>query len=259
MAIRPAELQLSTSAKLLVRERDNRTSVRRKTIALKSHFMELEKQFLWTFRSLGDRPSLLVIPNRCISRRTLTLYACLRLIDGRERELQRGGSSSDNDSVDSEAPTLMTSAPPPPILTLFSTIQEPLPLLHGADNSLCGRIERQTTKLFFVDHRARTKGFTITLRTSLIQNTTSGGGAGAAAVVAATTPSASQQSTSMAPPGVDDPDSLAAHSFIFVVKYQDEVGGKTTARVQKLEATLPQQWYTTLRYDDGTCGGVALV
>lgn len=237
---RPAELQLSTSAKLLIRERDSRSSVRRQTIALKAHFVELEKQFLWTFRSLGDRPSLLMIPNHCISRRTLTLYACLRLIDGHEQELQREASGAPEDSA-----TLRPVEATPslaPILTLFSSIQDPLPLIYGAVNSLCGRIDRQTTRLFVIDHRTRTSPFAITLKTSLIQNTTSGGGAGAAAVLAALTPPSQHPGSSSAS------DAATAHSFIFVVKYHDDAAMRPGARVQKLDATLPQQWHTTLRY-----------
>ncbi|KAF1316322.1 hypothetical protein FI667_g15493, partial [Globisporangium splendens] len=214
----PAELQLSTSAKFLIRERDSRTSVRRKTIALKSHFMELEKQFLWTFRDLGDRPSLLLIPNHSISRRTLTFFDT--------------SSSTDFDAF-------------------FSTTQEPFLLQYGADNSLYGRIDHQSTRLFIVDHRERTNAFAVTPKTSLIQNTTSGGGAGAAAVIAAlTTPPASTASTNGLAGG-GDTESATAHSFIFVVKQPEEIHPKASVRVQKLNATLSKQWYTTLSSSGG--------
>lgn len=247
---RPAELQLSTSAKLLICERDSRTSIRRSTIALKSHFVELEKQFLWTFRDLGDRPSLLLIPNHYISCRTLSLYACLRLINGREQELQTQSTAIDADGDNAALGTSTTSQPasaPPPILTLFSNIQEPFSLLYGTEKSLCGRIDRQSTRLFIIDHRERSNPFAITLKTSLIQNTASGGGAGAAAVVAALAPPSSSASTTS--DSNSSPDTIAAHSFIFVVKSQDELMSKPNVRVQKMQATLPQQWYTTLRYD----------
>ncbi|KAF1316557.1 hypothetical protein FI667_g15292, partial [Globisporangium splendens] len=238
----PAELQLSTSAKLLIRERDSRTSVRRKTIALKSHFMELEKQFLWTFRDLGDRPSLLLIPNHLISRRTLTLYACLRLIDSHEQELCRPNQNLTED----EASAQVSIPVAPPILTLFSTIQEPFPLQYGADNSLYGRIDRQSTRLFTIDHRERANAFVVTLKTSLIQNTASGGGAGAAAVIVAlTTPSVSTAPTNGLAGG-GDTESATAHSFVFVVKQPEEIHPKASVRVQKLNGTLPKQWYTTL-------------
>lgn len=211
--------------------------------------MELEKQFLWTFRDLGDRPSLLLIPNHCISRRTLSLYACLRLIDVREQELQvhSGASGADDDNTALSSLSIAQSASaPPPILTLFSNIQEPFPLLYGAEKSLCGRIDRQSTRLFIIDHREHSNAFMVTLKTSLIQNTASAGGAGAAAVVAALTPPSS--SASMSASSNSSPDSIAAHSFIFVVKSQEELISKPNVRVQKMQATLPQQWYTTLRY-----------
>lgn len=242
---RPAELQLSTSAKLLIRERERRTSIQRKTIGLKPRFVEDEKQFLWTFRDLGDQPSLLLIPNHLINRRTLTLYACVRLVDRREQDLRRTSNHLTEDETVAQSPVAPLSQPPP-MLTLFPDIKEPFPLPYGTEKSLYGRIDRQSTKLLIVDHRERAHPFAITLKTSLIQNTTSGGGAGAAAVVAAHASTASTKGSSSESAG-EGTDSTAAHSFIFVVKHPEETNENARHRSQNVETALPKQWYTSIR------------
>jgi hypothetical protein len=239
---RPFEFQLSSSAKLLVRERDSRTSIRRKTIALKTHLIEMEKQILWTLRDWGGvQPSVFLIPSTSISQRALKLYGCLRLLDSNEQQLHLGAS---NELVDSKlAPT--------PIFTVYTSIQDPTTIPYGDDESTCGRIDRQGSQLFILDHRQRREPFVVTLKTSLLQSTNAGGGAGAAAVVsnslAATTKMVIDDTIVGLPTARNGAGELPPHTFVFVVKDQSEFATPSGSGVHRQTGVLPQQWCCSMR------------
>lgn len=253
------ELQLSTSIKLLVRERESRTSVRRQTLGMRSHFIELEKQLLWTFRDVGSHSSVLLIPSEFISRRSMALYACIRLMDSYEQELHanaREGQHPEQASRRlSQTPTMRSSiSSTPALLTLYTSVQDPVVLLNSTHESVCGRIDRNGSRLFVIDHRNQTSDFSITFKTSLIQNTSAGGGAGAAATLS----TAVTSSLFICPPASPGAEAPAAHSYMFVVKCQDNMTEMMTSAygnsAKTHDSKLAPQWFTTIRYVNDASG-----
>lgn len=250
---RAIELQLSTSIKLLVRERESRTSVRRQTLGMRSHFIELEKQLLWTFRDVGSHPSVLLIPSEFISRRSMALYACIRLLDSYEMELHADAREAHRHPEQatrrlSQTPTIrLSDASAPALLTLYTSVQDPVALLNRAHESVCGRIDRNGSRLFVIDHRNQTSNFSITFKTSLIQNTSAGGGAGAAATLS----TAITSSLFMCPPASPGAEAPAAHSYMFVVKCQEKMTEMMTSvygnSAKTHDSKLAPQWFTTIR------------
>lgn len=246
------ELQLSTSIKLLMRERESRTSVRRQTLGMRSHFIELEKQLLWTFRDLGSHPSVLLVPSELVSRRTMTLYACIRLLDSYEQQLHAGAREDQLTEHTSrrlsQTPVTRPSASSMPALfTLYTSVQDPVPLLSSTHESICGRIDRNGSRLFVIDHRNQTCDFSIKFKTSLTQNTSAAGGAGAATTLSTAITSSSFRCLPGSP-GVEGP---TAHSYMFVVKCQENMMEKMTSvygnSAKTHDARLAPQWFTTLR------------
>lgn len=227
---------MSSSSKLLVRERDSRTSIRRKTIALKAHLIELEKQILWTLRDWSStNPSLILIPSTSISQRALKLYACIRLLDSHEQELHTGVSD------DAQVPSL------PPLLTLYSSIQDPIELIYRAEDSNVGRIERMGSQLFVLDHRERQESFVVSIKSSLLHSTNAAGGIGAAAIISSAPTSSTHAAIGDLETATVDPTNSSAHTFVFVVKDQREFAAPEELGVHRQNGAFPQQWFCSMR------------
>lgn len=132
---------------------------------------------------------------------------------------------------------------------MYTSIQDPTAIAYGGDESTCCRIDRQGSQLIVLDHRQRREAFVVTLKTSLLQSTNSGGGAGAVTVVSQSSTAATKMviddaSADLTTPSTTDIDTggLSSHTFVFVVKDQNEFAAPNGAGVHRQTGALPQQW-----------------
>ncbi|KAL4171830.1 hypothetical protein KRP22_007008 [Phytophthora ramorum] len=250
----PIELVLATSSKILINKCETRTNVYRKVTLDNALCGELKRQGCWTFCLNASTPSIILVPNASISRRTKALYGCFRAFDVGKRDMELQTLVEGSESTGLASPEAYSSAQngdsessTSSLLTLFTSIPDHCSLSFGDKSRACYRMERMGTRMFTLDSSiVRGEPFSITLTAALLQNTTSAGGPGAAAAVSSTVEAVSTFTVS--DNHWSDPEKekrVDAHTFVFILKTPAPVALKGNAAQQR-NATLPQQWFTAL-------------
>ncbi|KAJ8540681.1 hypothetical protein ON010_g12546 [Phytophthora cinnamomi] len=239
----PIELLLSTNSKQLITKSGTRVGAYRKVTTTNALCGELKRRGFWTFHLNPSTPLILMVPNESISRQTKTIYAYFRAFDTEKQSDQPqldldGGKRSNKPS-----PTSSSSS-----VTLFTSTPEHCWVRFGSNNNVPFRMERMSARMFSVDHSVMQGGsFSVIVTASLLQCTSSAGGPGAAAAVSSTFEKESTfivKEDQWTRPGGDQTH-IDAHTFIFIFKSTESVVPRKTG-MKEHEATLPQQWFTSL-------------
>jgi hypothetical protein len=243
---------LATSSKLLLSKSGNRANAYRKVTITNALCGELKRQGCWTFSMRPSTPSIVLVPNTHISRETKALYASFQAFNADTRprvEAEEGGDNNETSppgSPSKEASPEANSAPAASsFLTLFTSIPDQCTLQFDSKSSACCRMERMTTRTFTVDHSARQgEAFSIVVKAGLLQSTHAAGGPGAAVALS----SAFEAQSTFTIRGNDsqgDGRLLDAHTLLFLLR-NSEVAAARQPGLKQNEATLPQQWFTSL-------------
>ncbi|KAE9315710.1 hypothetical protein PF008_g19183 [Phytophthora fragariae] len=241
----PIELLLSTNSKLLITKTGNRVGAYRKVTAANVLCGELKRQGCWTFCMNPSTPLILMVPNESVSRQTKAIYAYFRAFSTDKQ--QEPNLEVDNNR--SPPPQITTTASAvASTVTLFTSTPQHCSLRFGSKSNVPYRMERMSARMFTVDHSVMKGGsFSILVTASLLQCTSAAGGPGAAAAVSSTFEEASiftirdDQWTGSQRDGRHND----AHTFIFIFKSTEPVVPGNTG-LKEHEATLPQQWFTSL-------------